>query len=288
MQAGTFSVCSRRQNSRPVQAGTFPLFVLLVKGTGVCKLVLSLSVLVVRTPGQCKLVLSLSLFSLSKAQACTSCTVSLFCSSEAQARASCTFSLFCSSEAQARASWYFLFVLVVKSTGQCKLVFSLCSARQRHRCVQAGTFSVCSRCQNYRPVQAGTFCVFVLLVKGTGTCKLILSLSLFCSSKAHAHASRWYFLRLCFPRQNHRPVQVGNFSVFVLLVKTTGACKLVLSLTLFCSSKAQAHESWYDAGSRKRVLSLSLFSASKRPRPTKAGTFSVLVLLAVESPVPVV
>ena len=139
-------------------------------------------------------------------------------------------SLFSSSKLQASASWYFL---------------SLCSPCQRHRRVQA-VLSLCSARQRYRRVQAGTFSVFVLVVRTTGQCKLVLSLSLFCSSKAHAHASRWYFLRLCSPRQNHLPVQVGTVSVFVLLfVKTSGPCKLVLSLSLFCSSsKPQASASW--------------------------------------------
>ena len=167
MQAGTFSVCSRRQNSRPVQAGTFPLFVLLVKGTGVYKLY-CLFVLLVRGTGACKL--------------------------------------------------YFLFVLLVRGTGACKLVLSLCSRRQKYRPVQAGIFSLfcsskaqvraswyflclfslsklqtsaswyflclCSACQRYRHVQADTFSVFVLLVKGTCSCKpLVLSSSLFSSSK---------------------------------------------------------------------------------------------------------
>ena len=168
-----------------MQAGTFSLFVLLVKGTGVCKLCF-LFVLLVKGTGACKLVLSLSLFS--------------------------------SSELQASASWYFL---------------CLCSARQRHTLMQA----------------AGTFSVFVLLVKTIGPCKLVLSLSLFCSSSKPQARVSWYCLCLCSAlRQNLRPVQAGNvlclcsaslrhrltkagtFSVFVFLVKGTGPRKLVLSL----------------------------------------------------------
>ena len=155
-------------------------------------------------------------------------------------------------------------------------------------------------------MQAGTFYVFVLVVKTTGQCKLVLSLSLFslskaqacascafslfCSSKVQACAS-WYFLCLCSARQRHTLMQAaGTFSVFVLLVKTIGTCKLVLSLSLFCSSsKPQARVSWYClclcSALRQNLRPvqagnvLCLCSASLRHRLTKAGTFSVFVFL---------
>ena len=171
------------------------------------------------------------MFSLSKAQACASCAFSLFCSSKVQACASWYFLCLCSRRQNYRPvqSWYFL---------------CLCSARQRHTLMQA----------------AGTFSVFVLLVKTIGTCKLVLSLSLFCSSSKPQARVSWYCLCLCSAlRQNLRPVQAGN----------------VLCL---CS-----------ASLRHRLTKAGTFSVfcfpRQRHRPTKAGTFSALVLLVVESPV---
>ena len=60
-------------------------------------------------------------------------------------------------------------------------------------------------------MQAGTFSVFVLLLYGAGSRKLVLSLSLFSSSKAQAHES-WYFLCLSSPRRRRKPslISVGD------------------------------------------------------------------------------